>query len=73
MRVASEIDTIDAPIAVSDDVPQRVALCPKGRWPKRTLQQANVNALTGTARTDIGDSSTVHSTVVTIAPAPARA
>jgi len=68
VRIASDVDSIGAQIAVSADVPRRVALCPKGRWPKRTHQAANVNALTGTARTDIGDSSTIHSTHVTIHP-----
>ncbi len=54
---------------MSADVGRQVALCPKGRWPKRAGQRANVNAITGTARTDIGDSSAIHSTRVTIRPA----
>ncbi len=69
VEVASDVDAIEAQVAVSDDVGRQVALCPKGRWPKRSGQGANVNAITGTARTDIGDSSAIHSTRVTIRPA----
>ena len=55
-----------------------VALLPKGRWPKMEAGGGNVNTLNPGLRSDLGDSSAVHGTEVTvslptqrISPAPA--
>lgn len=45
---------------LSDDVPRRVALVYKGRWPRFEGGHANVNVLNPGAKTDMGESSCVH-------------
>ncbi len=77
-RVANAVGELCLPVAVSDDVPPAVALLPKGRWPKMEAGGANVNTLNPGLRSDLGDSSAVHGTEVTvslptqrISPAPA--
>ncbi|MGI9613290.1 MAG: molybdopterin-containing oxidoreductase family protein [Acidimicrobiales bacterium] len=69
VTVESPNGTLDAVVLVTDDVAAGVALFPKGRWPKHEGGNANVNVLTGDDRTDIGDSSAIHSLHVTIDPA----
>jgi len=54
----------------SDSVPQGVALLPKGRWPLREQQRANVNVLHDGTRTDMGASNAVHSVEVEILSLP---
>lgn len=46
------------------------ALSPKGRWLKRSPQRANVNVLNPGDRSDMGESTAVHSVEVEVAPAP---
>jgi len=55
-------------VAISDAVPPGVALAHKGRWPRLDSERANVNVLNPGLRTDMGESSSVHSTRVRIAP-----
>ena len=47
-------------IAISDDVPEGVALVHKGHWPRHSGGAANVNVLNPGLRTDIADSTAVH-------------
>jgi anaerobic selenocysteine-containing dehydrogenase len=54
------------PVRISEDVPDGVALVPKGRWPKLEPDQANVNVLNPGLRADMADSSAVHGTEVTV-------
>jgi hypothetical protein len=46
-----------------------VALVHKGRWPKFDPSGRNVNALNPGQKTDLGESSAVHSTEVELLPA----
>ena len=56
-------------MAISDEVPRGVALVHKGRWPKLDPSRANVNVLTTGRKSDMGESSSVHSVEVEIARA----
>jgi len=56
-------------VAVSDAVPRGVALSPKGRWPRREPQTANVNVLNPGTAADMGASTSVHGVEVTVTPA----
>lgn len=53
---------------LSDDVPRRVALVYKGRWPKFEGGHANVNVLNPGAKTDMGESSCVHAVEAALTP-----
>ena len=53
-------------VMVAEDVPPGVALSPKGRWLKQEAGGANVNVLNDGAKTDMGESSSVHSVEVEI-------
>jgi anaerobic selenocysteine-containing dehydrogenase len=55
-------------VAVSNVVPRGVALSPKGRWPKREPERANVNALNPGEKSDLGESTCVHGVEVVLAP-----
>jgi len=65
-RVASGVGSLTVPVALSDDVPVGVALMPKGRWPKQEAAGGNVNTLNPGLRSDLGVSSAVHGTEVTV-------
>ncbi|HEX3541382.1 MAG TPA: molybdopterin-dependent oxidoreductase [Acidimicrobiales bacterium] len=69
-RVHNDVGELLLPVAVSEDVPPRVALIPKGRWPKREAAGGNVNALNPGRRSDLGNSSAVHGTEVWVTAAP---
>ena len=56
-------------LRLDDMVPRGVAYCPKGQWPKLTASHGNMNALVSAQKTDMGESTSVHSTVVNIAAA----
>ncbi len=60
VRVASEAGAIDVVVAIGDEVPEGVALMPKGRW------GGNVNVLTTARRSDMGDSTAIHGTLVRV-------
>ncbi len=53
-------------VTISDDVPRGVALVHKGRWPKLDPSHANVNVLNTGRKSDMGESSAVHSVEVEI-------
>lgn len=53
-------------VTVAEDVPRGVAYSAKGRWPKREASGANVNVLNDGQKTDMGDSSSVHSVEVVV-------
>ncbi|NEP00988.1 MAG: glutamine amidotransferase [Symploca sp. SIO2E9] len=55
-------------VALSEDVPCGVALVYKGRWPKLDPNCANVNVLNPGKKTDLAESSCVHSVEVEITP-----
>jgi anaerobic selenocysteine-containing dehydrogenase len=60
---------IELQVVVSDRVAPGVALAHKGRWPKLDSVGTNVNILNSGQRSDMGESSSVHGTLVRMAPA----
>lgn len=61
VRLRNGAGELEVTLDTSDAVPEGVALLPKGRWPMREAQGANVNVLHGGVRTDVGASNAVHS------------
>ncbi len=53
-------------VAISDQVPRGVALAHKGRWLRTNAAKANVNALNPGEKSDMGESSAVHSVLVAV-------
>jgi len=62
----SSVGTLTLAVTVSNDLPRGVIYSPKGRWPKRAPQRANVNALNPGIPSDMGASTTVHGLEVTV-------
>jgi len=67
--VSSRTGRIELRVRCSDSVPRGVALAHKGRWPRLEAGASNVNALNAGDRSDMGESSSVHGTLVRIAAA----
>jgi anaerobic selenocysteine-containing dehydrogenase len=63
---ANETGRLELRVGISDTVPAGVALSHKSRWPKLSAQHANVNALNPGRKTDMAESSAVHSVEVTL-------
>ena len=53
-------------LGVADVVPPGVALSHKSRWPKLSKQHANINALNPGRKTDMAESSAIHSVEVAL-------
>ncbi len=53
-------------VGVAETVPRGVALCPKGRWPRREPAGLNVNALNPGVKADMGESTSVHGVEVEV-------
>jgi anaerobic selenocysteine-containing dehydrogenase len=66
VRVTSDEGSLVAALQVGDEVPEGVALIPKGRWPSHEPAGVNVNVLTTARRTDMGESTAIHGTLVRI-------
>ena len=67
VRLKNETGSLDLIVAVDDVVPQGAALSHKGRWPKlEGGPRLNVNALNSGVKSDMGESTCVHSVEVTI-------
>jgi anaerobic selenocysteine-containing dehydrogenase len=66
VRVTSDEGSLVVALAIGDEVPEGVALIPKGRWPSQEPGGANVNVLTIAQRTDMGESTAIHGTLVRI-------
>jgi len=66
--------SLELTVAVSDEVPQGVALSHKGRWLSGEPAGANVNILNPGIKTDMGDSTAVHSVEIELSrvKAPSR-
>ncbi|MGA2341660.1 MAG: molybdopterin-dependent oxidoreductase [Steroidobacteraceae bacterium] len=56
-------------VAMSDELPRGVALAHKGRWLDSDPGHANVNVLNPGVKSDMGQSTAVHSVEVTVTPA----
>lgn len=64
VKLKNETGELTITARENDRVPPGVALVPKGRWPSKEKYGANVNVLNDGRKTDIGESSTVHSVEV---------
>jgi len=56
-------------VALSDELPRGVALVHKGRWLISEPGHANVNVLNSGGKSDMGESTAVHSVEVMVVPA----
>jgi anaerobic selenocysteine-containing dehydrogenase len=63
---ANETGRLELRLGIADIVPAGVALSHKSRWPKLSKQHANINALNPGRKTDMAESSAVHSVEVTL-------
>jgi len=63
---ANETGRLELRLGVADIVPSGVALSHKSRWPKLSKQRANINALNPGRKTDMAESSAVHSVEIAL-------
>ena len=63
---SNETGRLELRLGVADIVPVGVALSHKSRWPKLSKQHANINALNPGRKTDMAESSAVHSVEITL-------
>ena len=68
--LSNETGSLKLLVRLSDDVPPGVALSHKGRWPRQEAEGANVNALNPGRKTDIGESTCVHSIEIALTRLP---
>jgi anaerobic selenocysteine-containing dehydrogenase len=68
VRVSNSAGSIELEARIDDSVIEGVAVTHKGRWPSLESSAANVNVLHVARAADMGDSTSVHSTLVTVAP-----
>jgi anaerobic selenocysteine-containing dehydrogenase len=61
VALINETGRLPMHVALSDTVPIGVALVHKGRWPKMETPRGNVNILNPGRKTDLAESSAVHS------------
>lgn len=66
VRLSNETGAVTLTAAISDEVPRGAALSHKGRWPSLEDQGGNVNRLNSGEKSDMGESSSVHGTLVEI-------
>jgi anaerobic selenocysteine-containing dehydrogenase len=66
---ANATGRLELRLGIADIVPAGVALSHKSRWPKLSKQHANINALNPGRKTDMAESSAVHSVEVTLTKA----
>ena len=69
-RVHNRWGSLELQVVICDDLPRGVALAHKGRWLTEDSAHANVNVLNGGAKSDMGESSAVHSVEVEVHCAP---
>ena len=67
VSVFNETGKLRMHVAVSTIIPRGVALSYKGRWAKLDANHANVNTLNPGSKSDLGESSSVHGTLVRVA------
>jgi anaerobic selenocysteine-containing dehydrogenase len=68
--VRNRCGRLDLTVVLSEDIPPGVAVAHKGRWLTQGAGYANVNVLNPGSRSDMGDSTAVHSVEVTVEAAP---
>jgi anaerobic selenocysteine-containing dehydrogenase len=59
---------LELKVVISDELPRGVALAHKGRWLGADAAGANVNVLNPGEKSDMGESTAVHSVEVSVAP-----
>ena len=64
--LSNETGRLTLRVTLSEDIPPSVALSHKGRWPKQEPAAANVNTLNPGQKTDMGESTCVHSIEVAV-------
>lgn len=69
VRLANATGALDMMLAIDDAVPRHTLLAHKSRWPKLEPTGANVNVLHRGVKSDLGESTAVHSIEVTLARA----
>jgi anaerobic selenocysteine-containing dehydrogenase len=69
VTVTGPAGALELTLTSDDGVPRGVAYAPKGRWPRHEPSGANVNVLNAGEKADMGESTAVHGTLVTIRPA----
>ena len=67
--VRNDCGRLNLKVTTSDQLPRGVALVHKGRWLAADPGHANVNVLNPGVKSDMGESTAVHSVEVTVAPA----
>jgi anaerobic selenocysteine-containing dehydrogenase len=72
VALVNETGSLSLNVTVSDAIPVGVALVHKGRWPKLEASGSNVNTLNPGKKTDLAESSAVHSTEVELIPYRAK-
>lgn len=73
VELVNETGRLTLTATLTDAVPRGVALVHKGRWPKLEASGCNVNALNPGRKTDLAESSAVHSIEVQLIPLEAAA
>ena len=66
VRLVNETGALTLGAAISDEVPRGAALSHKGRWPGLEAEGGNVNRLNPGEKSDMGESSCVHGTLVEV-------
>jgi anaerobic selenocysteine-containing dehydrogenase len=68
IRLQNATGSLDVITGIDAGVPRMTILLHKGRWPKLEQHGHNVNVLNPGAKTDLGESSSVHAIEVTVTP-----
>ncbi|MGD0492092.1 MAG: molybdopterin-dependent oxidoreductase [Steroidobacteraceae bacterium] len=68
--VHNQCGSLDLEVVLSRDIPRGVAVAHKGRWLTHDAAHANVNVLNPGSKSDMGDSTAVHSVEVLVEAAP---
>jgi len=69
--VTNETGRLVMRVTLTETIPRGVALSHKGRWPKQEAGHRNVNVLNPGRKSDMGESTAVHSVEVTVGPVTA--
>jgi anaerobic selenocysteine-containing dehydrogenase len=65
-RVHNHCGRLDLEVVLSRDIPRGVAVAHKGRWLTKDAAHANVNVLNSGSKSDMGESTAVHSVEVMV-------
>jgi anaerobic selenocysteine-containing dehydrogenase len=71
--VHNDCGRLELKVVISQEVPRGVALAHKGRWLATEAGHANVNVLNPGCKSDMGESTSVHSVEVAVRACPAPA